>query len=185
MYKLIKKRRVAASYAQAFCNIHPTLDQEVFFASLARIEAAHNHYPVFFGLLHASSIRPRDKRAALEFFAEKHTLPLPFTTLLVTLAQHKTIDLLPLTLEALAREYKKRRNITDVMITSSAPLSLEEKSKVSAFAAEKIPSHELIYSFSEDEALISGIKIQSDSYYYENSIARTLVQIENSLRYRQ
>lgn len=182
MYRAIKQRRIAACYALAFCRHFATIDQEVFFNTIARLQTAYEHYPVFFGLLHASSIRPKDKACAIEIFAEKHSIPFEFQRLLIVAVGFKDIALLPAIFEALLRRYKKMQRIVDVFVSSSDTLEKEDQETIHDFVSDKIDAIDFIYHFKKDAGLISGLKIQTDSYYYEKSISRALARIEQTMR---
>ena len=91
-------------------------------------------------------------------------------TFLQVLVTDKTIGLLSSIIHYIKEEYKERHNLIDVTITSSHELSGAQKEELEGVVKEKI-NGTLSFTYVTDKRLISGIKIRTHTYYWEESLA--------------
>ncbi len=169
----------AYAYARAYLNASTThvCDQ------LAEINALNRHYysyELFFKLLELSSISYEVKQNYINAFWEKFGLPECLKTFMFLLLRKRVMYLLPDILKHLYIEYKKRNNLLDVKIITSHPLSDDETKKI-LNAIQDLLKVIIIPHFEVDTKLLAGIRIESDEYYWENSIAKTLQTLEQKL----
>ena len=160
------------AYARAYLNVNTaqTCDQ------LAEINALNNYYhsyPFFFKLLELSSISYDMKQNYINGFWEKFKLQSSLKQFMFLLLRNRVMNLLPHILKHLYIEYKKRNNLLDATITTSHPLN-DEEIKAILHAIQDSLKTTIIPHFKVDRKLLAGIRIESDEYYWENSIAKTL-----------
>jgi len=179
MIRLIQKKKVARRYAEAFLHTF-TPSKEQLFEELDSLRNAYTKNSFFFNVLQFSSIRMEDKIRFIKQFCKKNNLSTPYYHLLTVLTQHKQLDIVEFVIKAIKQEFKKQNNMEDVIISTSHSLKPEEKETLEA-ALQKQITAKLTFFYRQDEALISGIKIQSDAYYWESSIAKRLRHIQRYL----
>jgi len=169
----------AHSYAQAYLNVNKThvCDQ------LAEINALSHHYhsyQLFFKLLEMSSISYEIKQKYVHAFWKKYELPVCLKEFIFLLLRNRVMNLLPDILKHLYIVYKKRNNLLDVTVITSHPLSDDEARKILNAIQDSLQVI-IIPHFEVDTKLLAGIRIESDEYYWEHSIAKTLQALELKL----
>ncbi len=100
-------------------------------------------------------------------------LPQSFNNLVLTLLEHRRIELLSKILQKIAREYQAQKNIINFTVHTSHTINDQEKKELTTFIQKKVPKN-IIVEFALDPALICGIKIKSDMLQWERSIAKQL-----------
>jgi ATP synthase F1 delta subunit len=102
-----------------------------------------------------------------------------FEPLTKLLAAQKRLFLLPDVFQALMREYKKIKQIIDVIIASSVPLTAKQRSALEAFTARKTGCT-VVSTYNVEPALIAGVRIQGDTYVWEHSIEQQLDDVRRT-----
>lgn len=174
MISMHMKKNYAQKYAQAFFNSFPQeLTNQSFSEEIKRLLVWKQEHTLFFRLLQISNISLDEKKTMIEKLVSQVKLNNSVHALLKTILKQKDISNIEFILSALLYEKNKRNNIHEIYITSSGELEENQKIAISEKLNNLLPG-ELIFHFSCDESLISGIKIQSERYYWEESIARKI-----------
>jgi F0F1-type ATP synthase delta subunit len=137
------------------------------------------------------SIDQKTKERGLSFLAEKFELPPSFYSLMVLLLLSRRISLLPQVLCSLVVLYKRENGIQSFSIHSSHELSQQDLEQLRDFLTQQIADKQAAYreinheknievacSYKQDKNLIAGIRMQSETYLWEHSIAQQLRAIE-------
>ena len=175
----MRKRHRARHYARAFLRVFD-IAEETLFRSLDKLSSYYNKNRLIFRLLQFSSARRENKTKSMSALCVKLSLPEPIDRLLGTLVRYKAIELLPNVLSALRSEFKKQAEIHDFTITSSAPLPPEKQGAIEESLRAAVGGTVNI-TYQEDSSLIAGIRIESKTYYWEDSIAGRIKDIRHAL----
>jgi ATP synthase F1 delta subunit len=172
---------LAKKYAQAFLNLYI---QSLSYNDYTAIKAAalvlkKNHS--FFSLLNIPTLSITQKRTAL--FAILHALYMPpsLTPLIELIINHQRIFLIPELFEALVQTYERRKKILPFTIMCSHPLQSDNLEVLKKFLSKKTDS-QVIYNFVVNKKLIAGIRMQSDLFLWEYSVAKQLRTIRKCIR---
>lgn len=84
-------------------------------------------------------------------------------------------------IEARQEELKEQKESPVIRITSAHPLKEEEKAEILRALDRRITFEPEDIQYTVDERLIAGIRIQSRSYYYDNSLLRKLEDMRHHL----
>lgn len=172
MNRLIQKKQKARNFARAFLRTH-VMEEAELFAGIDRLVACCREYPLAFHILELSSARIEEKYRNIEEISCRLTLPAPLVKLLKAVLRYKEFGALFYILHFLKAEFKKQHRIEDVVISSSHAFDEEQKKEFEALLAQKIAGT-LRFFYKENKELIAGIRIESPSYYWEHSLARTI-----------
>lgn len=174
---LVLESKLAKKYARAFLNVYP---QECTPQLLQKVEAFIAFLtatPLYLTMLSLPSIELSQKQSVVaQTVATFHLQPCT-QSLLFLLLQQKRIELLPKILQKILFLAKQERDEESFTITSSHPLTGEEKNTVINFIKKHILK-KIITTFTTDTSLISGIQIKSDTLLWERSIAKQLRNIK-------
>lgn len=179
----ISQKIVACKYAKAFLNLYFDAINEQHIDAMVKFN--------FFlrenrGVLCYLNLPGLNEQVWKDFLARLYTnfnLPQHFPRLIQVLIDRRRVVLLPAIIVAMLQEFWRRKNVMHFTITCSRELSLAEQATVIAFLADKT-SAQIKAEFCENARLICGIKMRSDSYIFEHSIARELKKFEESLLQR-
>lgn len=180
MLKQMRKRHRARHYARAFLKVFPDLSQEMLFDAIEKMLSYHDKNRLVFRLLEFSSVRRDEKVKAMNCLCTKLGLPEPISRLVASLIQRKVINLLPTVLISLRTEFKKAARIFDFTLTSSHPLPEEQKDAIEKQLAQAVDGT-INVEYHQDSSLIAGIRLQSSTYYWEDSVARRIQNIRQAL----
>lgn len=100
--------------------------------------------------------------------------------IVVALVRHKRLLYFPHVLQDIYCLYLKKASMLHVDISSAQSLELSEINKLEAFFA-KHSGKKIISSFKIDPSLIAGIKMQSDLFLWQYSIASKLKKLHQKL----
>lgn len=179
MLRLLAKKKLARKYAIAFLNTSEN-EHEILFNALDIIETFRASHGLFFKMLQHSNASMKLKHEGIAKIFAPHALPRHIVTFLQVLVSDKTIGLLSFIIKQIREEYKQRNNLIDVTVTSSHELQPEQKNDLEAAVKEKM-NGTLSFTYVIDERLISGIKIRTHTYYWEESLAQRIRAIEHTL----
>lgn len=84
-------------------------------------------------------------------------------------------------IETRQQELKEQKESPVIRITSASPLKQEEKEEILRALERRITFEPEDIQYTVDERLIAGIRIQSRSYYYDNSLLRKLEDMRHHL----
>ncbi len=164
---------ISHKYAQAFFNIY---GDTVTSSAIKCIERAAQflraHRRALF-LFKVPVIDRSIKQAGLVEFCDRFQLGDNIERLAIVLLHDKRASLLAPIFEAIVALYKKRNSIVGVTVASSCALTEEQRSFIEAFIARHVVG-EKNYRYTIDTSLIAGIRVYSDTFLWEFSIAKQL-----------
>jgi len=198
---------LARRYAQAFLSVYGEQVTAQTGENLVRFKQFLVANRALIYLFTIPSIDQKTKERGLGFLAEKFELPRSFYSLMVLLLFSRRISLLPQVLYSVVALYKKEHGIQSFAIHSSHALSGPELDQLRDFLTEQIANKQsanqgadlvtnigeknnsghdnkeqknihVVCSYKQDKDLIAGIRMQSETYLWEHSIARQLRAIE-------
>lgn len=103
-----------------------------------------------------------------------------YEKLIKLLIKRKEIQLLPEILLSIEMLYKKIHNTEQFYITSYPQLSVQEQRDIQLFLAH-FTGKDIMYEYTVDPKLISGIRAQSNEHIWENSVQQKLRHIRQIL----
>ncbi len=171
---------IAKKYAYAYINIFA--EQHTFqeFCSLWRAsQFLLEHHSLLF-YLSLSTIAESDKKRFIDLFCQKFHLFDSLKQLLYLLLKNKHIFLTIGVLKNIYRLYKKKYNICELQITSSSDLSLSQIEDVRSFFMQ-LSGQQVEVRHAVNPALIAGIRLQTETYLWEYSIAQQLNKLKQDL----
>lgn len=171
--------RVAQKYAQAFLATYvKNIDEE----EIERIQLAGNTLKnnIEAKSILAMPVHEVMQRQFIEMLCKTFNLPASIQRLLSILAQHYRLHLTSTIFLRIAKLYFRTHGIETVTIKSSIQLSPEQQHEILSFITKKI-GKKMRPVFMIDTTLISGIRIQSDSFLWEYSVRKQLNAIPSLL----
>ncbi|MBP6870060.1 ATP synthase F1 subunit delta [Candidatus Babeliales bacterium] len=171
---------VAKKYAHAYLNVFA--DQHSFeeFCSMWRAaQFLSEHHSLLF-YLSLPMIQEVDKKRFIDLFFEKFHLFDSLKQLFYLLLKNKHIFLAGDTLRDIYSLYKIKHNISDLHVTASSDLSEEKIEEIKNFFT-KLSGQQVVVRYSVNQALIAGIRLQTESFLWEYSIAQQLRKIKQEL----
>lgn len=180
---VISQKIIARKYAKAFLNLYfdALSDQHIEGLFKFHLFLRENR-----GILCYLNLPGLNEQVWNDFSTRLYadfTLPQHFAKLIQVLVLKRRVELLPTVVVALLQEFWKRKHVLHFEVTSSLKLSLAQQAAVIAFLTNKTGAA-VRAAFAMDSSLICGIKMKSDSYMFEHSIARELKNFEESLLQR-
>lgn len=172
---------LAKKYAQAFLNLYLNKISFNDYEALkkAAVYLKKNH--AFFSLLNVQTISLEQKKSSLQKLFHELDVPEIITRLIELIVQHQRIFLIPALFDALVRGYEKRKKIISFTISSSHALQNNDLEILKNFLAKKTAAH-IIYTFDINKKLIAGIRMKSDLFLWEYSVAQQLKMIDKCIR---
>ncbi len=179
----ISQKIIARKYAKAFLNLYfdALTEQHIDAMSKFYLFLRENR-----GILCYLNLPGLNEQVWKDFLTElyaRFVLPQHLPKLIQVLISRRRVELLPAVVVAILQEFWRRKHVMHFEVTSSQELSLSEQAMTNAFLAKKTGA-EIKATFAIDATLICGIKMRSDSYMFEHSIARELKKFEESLLQR-
>ena len=177
----ISQSPVARKYAQAYLNVFG--DQHTFqdFCSLWRAcQFLSEHHSLLF-YLSLPMIQEVDKKRFIDIFFEKFHLFDSLKQLFYLLLKNKHIFLTIDVLQDIYSLYKIKNNISELQISSSSDLSEEKIEEIKSFFIKLSGLSHVVVRYSVNPSLIAGIRLQSETYLWEYSIARQLNKLKQEL----
>ena len=172
---------IAKKYARAFLNAnHTTISNKTIeqCAKLAQFLTTHKNILPWLSL---TLVPPEKKIAFLERVIAALSLDTSIKILIGTLYKHKRVLYLCAVVKNIIKEYQKRRGIVIFAVSTSHPLQDDEKQRIIDFIQHEVPGKTVQTEFAVNPALISGIRIKSDSLLWERSISKLLHHVKQSL----
>lgn len=172
--------RLARRYARAFLNVFSTTLSSSDLENLkkmAKFLSKHSHACFLMEL----SLLPEDvKIKAIIDVCKRFNLSDPCHKLWLLLVKHQRASLFPDVLYLIVELYQRDANIMTFTVSSSMALSDHQKQKIEKFLHTHVKGS-VLCSYILDQKLIAGIRLQSDSLLWENSIQRSLRMLQESL----
>lgn len=173
---------IARRYAHAFLRVFPNaLSPD----ALSRLYACADFFKErsHVGFFLDSSLLPHEyKHAGLLKIFDRFALSSDFLKLAELLVNHQRAFLLPQVLLSVVDRYKKQENIAVFIISSTQEIATEKRVMIEKFLYKKTQCR-LLCSYMVDSRLIAGIRMQSSTYLWENSLQSRLRLLTNRLHY--
>ena len=171
---------VARKYALAYLNV--VGEQHTFedFCSLWRASQFLLEHRSLLFYLSLSMIHEVDKKRFIDLFFERFHLFDSLKQLFYLLLKNKHIFLAADVLRDIYGLYKIKHNISDVHLSSSSDLSEEKIQEIKNFFT-KLSGQQVVIRYSVNPSLIAGIRLQSERFLWEYSIAQQLRKLKQEL----
>ncbi len=175
-----QERTLSCRYAKAFLNIY---ENQMTFDDLYALERAERFFLErkeinFF--MKISSLNMQVKKEALVKLCSQFGLQDVFLKLLFLLVEKKRLSFLPELFKQLRLELKRRKSITEWLVKSSIFLNEMQKETIENFLKKTVGMH-TICTYKQDETLIAGVRVQSDTLLWEVSLRQRLQRITRFL----
>lgn len=171
---------LARKYAQAYLNLYAHQLNDDYFSNLANLRLFLLKNGWLYHYLNIKNVEYSVKQDVIQRIAEIVGY-IDYTKLLIsTLLKSGRIDLLDAVIEKILEFYHLEQNIENFTILTSHPLSDYEKEQILTFIRH-LTKKIITATFSVDESLICGIRVQSGQSFFERSIAHQLKDFEQSL----
>lgn len=171
---------IAKKYATAYLNIHENelteSDVKAIFAACTFFKAHHN-------FMHLLCVISFDKEKMVQVCKKMvHDLGLPtsLNRLMLLLVNHKHICYLKEVLQDIYCLYKLRKNVLELEIKTASHLDAYAAQAFETFFAQK-SGKKIESKVSVDRSLIAGVRLQSDFFLWEYSIASRLRSLRHKL----
>ena len=172
--------RLARRYARAFLNVFSSSlspqDLESF-KEMARFLTKHSHACF---LMELSLLPEQTKIKAVTDLCKQFKLPAFCQKLWMLLIKHQRTSLLPEILYLIVDLHQHDAHIMTFTVSSSVDLSDQQKQKIEKFLHTHVKGS-VSCSYVLDKKLIAGIRLQSDSLLWENSVQGSLRMLHESL----
>jgi len=167
-------------YAQAFLNVFASVvTPQMLESATALCTYLKEHRRIVF-MLKLSVLDTRIKIQGLHELCEKFGLGKPFQRLIALLQEDHRLPLLPDVLCHLEEIYREREKIYAFMVDSSIELAQEKRKSLEKSLAEQLAGT-MLCTYRIDPRLIAGIRAQSTTYLWEDSIAKQLRTMQLAL----
>lgn len=174
------RNHLARKYAQAYLNLYAHQLNDDYFSNLDSLRLFLQTNGWLYHYLSIKNVEYSVKQDVIQRIAEIIGCT-DYTTLLInTLLKSGRIDLLDTVIQKILEFYHLQQNIEKFTILTSHPLSDDEKEQVLTFIRH-LTKKTITATFSVDESLICGIRVQSGQSFFERSIAHQLKDFEQSL----
>lgn len=170
---------VARKYAQAFFAVYGDTVTDALVQNIDK--AAHflaTHRRALF-LFKVPVIDWAVKVDGLDEFCDRFTLGDSIKKLLILLLDGGRSSKFISVLRAISALYREKHNRVAFTVASSYALTDEQRATIEAFIARNVAG-EKSYTYTIDLALIAGIRVYSDTFLWEFSIARQLRDLYHS-----
>lgn len=172
---------LAKKYATAFLNIYLSkISLDDYHAIKSAADYFAHHYCFFF-LLNTPTIPTTTKRTTLIKLFDELRLPSALQPLIELILKHHRLFLIPALFKQLTMVYENRKKIIPFTFFSSHVLTKKELETLSTFLEKKI-NRTVMYKQVYNKKLIAGVRMQSDIFLWEYSIAKQLKALRNIIR---
>ena len=153
------------------------------YQNLHAFKCACDEHPEWLRVLASPTVSFEKKITLIErMLAAYKVMPEVMRLMKLLLVDKREILVSPV-LDMLCSSYLKRAGIVMCTLLSSHALTEHERSIVQQFIAHQV-GYRIIYDYKVDPALIAGIKVVSDTFMWEYSVARQLREVELTSRVR-
>lgn len=175
-----KESYVAKKYAQAYMNVQGNLLTLPDYEAIKKASNGllKNKRLIFFWRL--SSIEPVIKALSIEQVSKKYNLPASIKKLCHFLLEHNRLFLIPLVLEKIGYLYEQLHNIEVFNIMSAQQLNEKELATLHHFLSQHLAKN-VLYTQVVEPKLIAGIRMQSNNFLWQHSIATNIRRARLSL----
>lgn len=177
---LITSEIIAKKYAIALLNVTKEDISETMLRQLELFAIFLKKQKSVLAYLALPTLSSTAKQNLVEKITKHFGLEALLTRLIFLLMSKRRIYLLGLAIKHIIKQYQKRHAISVFFVSTSHPLQEQEKQRIIDSIAQITPHRKIQATFSVVPSLISGIKIQSDTLLWEQSINRLLQRIQQT-----
>jgi ATP synthase F1 delta subunit len=177
---IVLESKIAKKYAIAFINVYKNECSPEYTDTLKKFSNFIDRDRIFQATLAVPSLSKKMKKTLVEHVSEKQNLSKGTERLIFLLLKDKRIDLLNEVIKKILFLCQQREKKYHFNVTTSHELSSDEQEKVLSFIKSKI-TNRVTASFKINKSLISGIKIESRTFFWERSIESQLKNIGKKL----
>lgn len=177
---IISQETVAKKYAKAYLNVHEdhvTQDDLHNICNAASFLRSHSNFML---LLCAVGDDKGETAAMLEKFCKHFGFADSLYKLVDVLNKHKHLIYLLEVLQDICVLYKCRKKILELTVTTTTELSQQAVETIESFVASQTNEH-VVTTVQIDKDLIAGIRLQSNFYLWDYSIASRLKVLQHKL----
>ncbi|MEX0940131.1 MAG: F0F1 ATP synthase subunit delta [Candidatus Babeliales bacterium] len=171
--------KLARKYAVAFLNVYEdkiTIKDYYKIVQVQQFLAKSSDVIFHFKLPDMNEV----KRKAIDLIFQKFDLPIILKKLSNMLIEHERLFMLEKVFYYIQKTYKERNNLILFQIQTSYALSSEVLNQIISFL-EKKTGNTILYETNINRKLIAGIRLQSETLLWEDSIAKRLRHAEQLL----
>ena len=177
---MLKNEKIARRYARAYLNVFQKLLSVGDIAALESLVALLKKNRIILAYLVVPRWSNQEKKIFLTALFTQLKICPSFKKLTFVLLQHRSIELLTDIAEYVLFEDRKRHGKQEFAVTSSHLLSVTEQQLVIDYLVT-MTSCSIDAVFTIDPTLIYGIKLQSESFQFDNSVAKKLKEARQNL----
>lgn len=170
----------AKKYAKAYLRVYHGDMSVAMVHNIEKALAFFRQHPTFISLVAALQRHNLHQNKLLTELIEHFSLPSSLHKLTDLLIDHNTLPLFSAILMDIAALYLQQENILPVTIYSTTPLTQTEQKQFEDFFA-KLSRKKIISQSSINQALIAGVRIQSDIFLWEYSIAKRIQELSGQM----
>jgi ATP synthase F1 delta subunit len=176
----ISQTPIAKKYATAYLNVYQNAltknDIDAIFAAFSFFKNNHN----FMHLISIVNVEKGEMMKVFETLERYFLLPKSLYQLMALLVKHKRIYYVKDVFQDICALYKLRNNILELEIKTAHSIDAHAVQAFEAFFAQQ--SHFKVESNVHiDQSLIAGVRLQSDFFIWEYSIASKLKALKHKL----
>lgn len=172
---------LAKKYATAFLNLYSdTISLDTYHTLKTVADYFKKNYNFFF-LLNTPTVSPTTKRTTMIALLKQLHIPDSFLVLIDLVLKHQRLFLLPGIFEQIVRIYEQRKKILPFTFFSSNNLDNNQIEAIKKFLTQKTNFH-IIYKTKLNKKLIAGMRLQSDVFLWEYSVAKQLRALRKTIR---
>jgi F-type H+-transporting ATPase subunit delta len=171
---------LARRYAMAYIKVAGAAFDEKELARVERLEKFLTTTKESLFFFNLSLIGPETEQEALDLLFKGFKTEKLFKKLMKLICNERRALLVPEMLRSIASLYREQHNIMLFSITTSHDVSDDDKKTINDFLAEKT-GKTIGAEYAIDKTLIAGVRAQSDTLLWEQSIKKQLMAIRQSL----
>lgn len=138
------------------------------------------HHHNFMSLVNLMVNSDNSDHILIKELFEQFSLPLTLKKLVKVLVRHKQLIVFAQVLQDICCLYQQQNNVLDVTVYTAMPFQEGELEKFEMFFT-KLSGKSIISKVVIDESLIAGVRMQSDFFLWEYSIALRLRSLRQKL----
>lgn len=177
---MIVKSELSKRYAQAYFNAYsPTIQS----SSLQALQSASHflsHSKEILFLIGYGMLESQEVERCVQLFIQRFALPQTIEKICMLLLAHNRIFLLGSVLHDICCIHKEKNNEIDVTVSTAHEVSSEQIEFLKKFFTYYSKAT-VTMSVVHDASLIAGIRMQSDMWLWEDSVAKKLRVLQQNV----
>ena len=171
----------AQRYALAFLNVFYSKNiSEILIDRLESLVLFLDERGFFFPICSSSAVSKDDRIRLVKILIKNFGLNSPEEKLINVLVERGGASIVSLVFKQIIAETRKIRSEELCEFVSSHELSKKEQDRIIKKLSDSL-GLKLIPSFLVESSLISGIRVQGETFFWEKSLARRFLQMERSV----